>query len=73
MEDEMTLAQVCYNISTDRDFAELWRSDPDAALAGKGLKLSKEEKAFLSLGIKRYSPDDMSKINLTMIVGASWR
>ena len=49
----MTLAQVVYNISNDTDFASRWHSNPEAALAEKGLKLSKEEFAFLSQGLKR--------------------
>jgi len=48
----MSLAQVCYNISNDMDFAALWRRDPDEALAKRGLKLSNEEKAFLSAGLQ---------------------
>jgi hypothetical protein len=48
----MSLAQVCYNISNDRDFAALWRRDPDEALAKRGLKLSREEKAFLFAGLQ---------------------
>ncbi len=61
----MTLAQVVYSISNDKDFAEKNRSDPEAALARKGLKLSKEEQAFLAMGFKRYSPDSQVKLNLT--------
>jgi hypothetical protein len=49
----MTLAQVVYNISTDDQFAAEWRSDPEAALATRGLKLSQEELNFLSKGLKR--------------------
>jgi hypothetical protein len=48
----MSLAQVCYNISNDMDFAESWRRNPDEALAKRGLKLSSEEKAFLSAGLQ---------------------
>jgi hypothetical protein len=49
----MSLAQVIYNISNDSDFASKWRNDPEAALAGKGLKLSREELVFLSEGLTR--------------------
>lgn len=49
----MTLAQVVYNISTDNEFARLWNADPDAALAQRGLKLSREEMAFLKNGLHR--------------------
>lgn len=51
----MTLAQVVYNMSTDTDFAARMRSDPESALAERGLKLSKEEQAFLSKGLTRES------------------
>jgi len=49
----MTLAQVVYNISTDNEFAKMWNTDPEAALAQRGLKLSREEMAFLSRGLHR--------------------
>ena len=49
----MTLAQVVYNISTDNEFAKMWNTDPEAALAQRGLKLSREEMAFLSRGLQR--------------------
>lgn len=49
----MTLAQVVYNISTDNEFAKMWNTDPEAALAQRGLKLSREEMAFLSKGLQR--------------------
>jgi ATP/maltotriose-dependent transcriptional regulator MalT len=39
----MTLAQVVYQYSTDAGFASRMRSDPLAALAERGLRLSKEE------------------------------
>lgn len=69
----MTLAQVVYSISTDEDFARQWRSDPDTALAGKGLQLSKEEQAFLTMGFRRYSPEDKTKMNLANIgFGLPW-
>ena len=49
----MTLAQVVYNISTDNEFAKIWNADPEAALAQRGLKLSREEMAFLKNGLQR--------------------
>jgi hypothetical protein len=48
----MSLAQVCYNISNDMDFADSWRRNPDEALAKQGLNLSSEEKAFLSAALQ---------------------
>jgi hypothetical protein len=69
----MTLAQVVYNISTDAEFASQWKSDPEAALANRGLMLSQQEMAFLSRGLKRHSQE---KATLTIghgVVGArSW-
>jgi hypothetical protein len=64
----MSLAQVVYQISTDNDFAAQWRQDPEAALAGKGLKLSPEEMAFLSAGLQRSRVDDTRKVRLSEVV-----
>ena len=69
----MTLAQVVYNISTDSEFASQWQSDPEGALAGRGLKLSQEEMAFLSRGLKRHSQEkDLLTIGKAT-AGANWR
>ncbi len=43
----MALAQVVYQISTDKDFASRLQSDPHGALDEQGWFLSKEEIAFL--------------------------
>ena len=43
----MALAQVVYQISTDKDFASRMQSDPKSALDARGWSLSKEEIAFL--------------------------
>lgn len=43
----MALAQVVYQISTDKDFASRMQSDPQGALNARGWTLSKEEIAFL--------------------------
>jgi hypothetical protein len=43
----MALAQVVYQISTDKDFASRMQSDPHGALDERGWFLSKEEIAFL--------------------------
>ena len=61
----MSLAQVAYNISTDREFASQWRHDPKAALAGKDLKLSPEELDFLSASLKKDSDGDHQKVRLS--------
>ena len=70
----MTLAQVVYNISTDDQFAAEWSSDPEAALATRGLQLSREEMNFLSKGLKR---KDQEKTPFTLAgsvnASTSWR
>ena len=43
----MALAQVVYQISTDKDFAVRMQSDPEGTLGERGWSLSKEEIAFL--------------------------
>jgi hypothetical protein len=43
----MALAQVVYQISTDKSFASRMQSDPQGALDERGWSLSKEEIAFL--------------------------
>ncbi len=63
----MTLAQVVYQISVDADFASRMRSEPERALAEKGLKLSKEEQAFLSRGLKKEARGDGSKVSMADI------
>ena len=49
----MSIAQVVHSMSTDNDFANQWRIDPEGALAKRGLWLSNEELAFLKAGLKR--------------------
>jgi hypothetical protein len=49
----MSLAQVVYRISTDADFAEHWRRNPEDALEKKGLNITREELAFLRNGLTR--------------------
>jgi hypothetical protein len=49
----MSIAQVVHRMSTDNDFANQWRIDPEGALAKRGLWLSNEELAFLKAGLKR--------------------
>ncbi len=68
----MSLAQVVYNISTDPDFANQWHVDPETALAGKGFKLSKEELAFLSTGLKNVD-DKKVRLSDMALVGDSWK
>ncbi|MGD2158729.1 MAG: hypothetical protein PVG32_17760 [Anaerolineales bacterium] len=47
----MSLAQVVYSITNDKDFAAQMRRDPEDALAQKGWSLSREELAFLTRSI----------------------
>jgi len=54
----MSIAQVVHSMSTDNDFANQWRIDPEGALAKRGLWLSNEELAFLKAGLKRSGPID---------------
>ena len=66
----MTLAQVVYNMSKDRDFASQLQSNPKSTLATRGYQLSKEELAFL------LSPNRQEKsqiLNLADDKNASWR
>ena len=70
----MSLAQVVYNISNDSDFAAKWRNNPEAALASKGFRLSREEVAFLSSGLRKNGQEE-NQVRLSEIVLAatSWR
>jgi hypothetical protein len=70
MEKKMTLAQVVYNMSKDRDFASQLQSNPESTLATRGYQLSKEELAFL------LSPNRQEKsriLNLADDKNATWR
>ena len=49
----MSLAQVVYRMYSDADFAERWRHNPEDALETKGLKITREELAFLRNGLTR--------------------
>ena len=49
----MALAQVVYQISTDKDFAVRMQSNPERALGERGWSLSKGEIAFLLSTLKR--------------------
>jgi len=71
----MSLAQVVHKISSDSDFATLWRRDPEAALAGTSYRLSREEVAFLSSGLRRAGFEDSRMLRLSDLdfVARSWR
>jgi len=61
----MSLAKVVHQMSTDNDFASLWRVDPEGALAKTGFRLSQEELAFLKAGLKRR---DNNEVRLSDLV-----
>ena len=61
----MSLAQVVYNMSIDREFAAQWNKDPESALEKKGLQLSHEELAFLSSGKKNGQNGDDGEVRLS--------
>lgn len=56
----MTLAQVVFQMSNDSDFATQLFSSPESTLANRGLRLSKEELAFLLT--TRHKNDDFTRI-----------
>jgi hypothetical protein len=70
----MSLAQVVYNISNDTEFATQWRRDPQTALKNRGLQLSREELAFLSVGLQRGGFEDSERIRLKDVakIGRDW-
>jgi hypothetical protein len=66
----MTLAQVVYNMSKDREFASQLQSNPESTLATRGYNLSKEELAFL------LSPNSQEKSQILTLAkdkNAAWR
>ena len=69
----MALAQVVYQISTDKDFASRMQSDPQSALDAQGWSLSKEEIAFL-LSTLRNSTEgtEIRRIVSPLLSGRSW-
>lgn len=59
----MALAQVVYQISTDKDFASRMQTNPQAALQERGWSLSKEEIAFLLSALKNSAgPTEIRKL-----------
>lgn len=69
----MSIAQVVYRISTDNDFANQWRLDPEGALAKRGLWLSNEELAFLKAGLKRNGQRDEVSLADILRKATNWR
>jgi hypothetical protein len=70
MENKMTLAQVVYNMSKDRDFASQLQSNPESTLATRGYNLSKEELNFL-LSTERQEKTKI--LNLADEQNGGWR
>ena len=66
----MTLAQVVYNMSKDRDFAAQLQSNPESTLATRGYQLSKEELAFL---LRPNRQEKSQILKLADDKNASWR
>jgi hypothetical protein len=69
----MSLAQVVYRISTDSSFAAEWQRNPEAALAGQGLRLSREEMTFLSQGLKRRGYEGSQSLSDLVKGAREWR
>jgi|GEM_PF-1514096 len=69
----MTLAQVVYQISTDADFASQLFSNPEVALARKGLELSREELAFLSSVHGQNKNDKVQIATFAKEKASNWR
>ena len=68
----MTLAQVVHKMSTDTDFAAQWRENPEVALSSHGWSLSKEEQAFLTMGLKGHDSSSKNPMKLPDSLGFSW-
>jgi hypothetical protein len=68
----MALAQVVYQISTDKDFATQLQTDPQGALNARGWSLSKEELAFLISTLKGRESTEIRRI-VTPLLGFGWR
>jgi hypothetical protein len=60
-------------MSTDNDFAAQWRLDPEGTLTKRGLRLSKEELAFLKSGLKRQDRSDEVKLSDLLTKASDWR
>jgi hypothetical protein len=69
----MSVAKVIYNLANDSDFAENWRRDPEKALAGKDLKLGREELVFLREGLSRGRQDGNTvRLSELALKATSW-
>jgi hypothetical protein len=68
----MTLAQVVYQMSTDSDFASKLFSSPESTLATRGIKLSKEELAFILTAHCRGEQEKMRIVSLAEMQKSGW-
>ncbi len=68
----MALAQVVYQISTDKDFASQLQSDPQRALSARGWSLSKEEIAFLLSTLRGSERTEIRRI-VKPLLAYGWR
>lgn len=68
----MALAQVVYQISTDKDFAFQLQSDPQQALSARGWSLSKEEIAFLLSTLRGSERTEIRRI-VKPLLAYGWR
>jgi len=68
----MTLAQVVYHMSTDTDFASNLFLSPESTLETRGLKLSKEELAFILSAHRRGEQDKMQIMSLAKVQARGW-
>jgi hypothetical protein len=68
----MTLAQVVYTMSTDRDFASQLFSAPEMALDRRGFKLSREELAFILTAHRRGDEEKTRLVSLAKTKAAGW-
>jgi hypothetical protein len=69
----MTLAQVVYQMSNDTEFASELYSNPETALAKRGLKLSRQEINFLLTARHRVEQHKLDVVSLADSPTAGWR
>jgi hypothetical protein len=68
----MALAQVVYQISTDKDFVSQLQTDPQGALSSRGWSLSKEEIAFLLSTLRGSDRSEIRRI-VKPLLWYGWR
>ncbi len=68
----MTLAQVVYKMSTDRDFASQLFSAPELTLDRRGFQLSREELAFILTAHRRGDEEKTRIVSLAKTKAGGW-